>query len=122
MPVGVVVAHCVEAKNEPEVDLDGGWAARRTLELVDGPGLPADGQVDDDAVGVETLGSDAGLEARGRRLNPEVVPFPQLLAEAAQQGSIRPHHQDFMINFRFEISQGHAMLLEEPKQMLAWDS
>ena len=51
---------------------------------------PADGQVDDDAVGVEALGADASLEARGGRLDPEVVPLAELLAETAEQGASAP--------------------------------
>ena len=48
--------------------------------LGDLPGLdPADGQVDDDAVRVEALGPDAGLEARGGGLDPEVVPLAEVL-------------------------------------------
>src|SRR5262249_4368624 len=36
---------------------------------------PADGQVDDDAVGVEALGADARLESRSGRLDPEIIPL-----------------------------------------------
>src|SRR5262249_10167744 len=51
-----------------------------------------------------------------------VVPFAQLLAETAEQRRVGAHDEDLMVNFRFEVAQGHSMLLEEAKQMLAGDA
>src|SRR5262249_19191779 len=42
---------------------------------------PPQGHVDDDAVGVEALGADARLEARGGRLDPEIVGLAEMLAQ-----------------------------------------
>src|SRR5262249_3269684 len=82
----------------------------------------SDGQIDHDAVGVKALGADAGFESRSRRLDPEIVPLAPLLAQAPQQRGIGAHDEDFMIDLRFEVPQGHPVLLEKAKQMLARDA
>src|SRR5262249_51756006 len=75
------------------------------------------GHIDDDAVGVEALGADARLEARGGRLDPKVVGLPEMLAQERLERSIGTDDQDLMINLGFEVAQGHSMLLEESQEM-----
>src|SRR5262249_30290396 len=56
-------------------------------------------------------------EARGGRLDPKIVGFPQMLAQDRLQRSIGTDHQDLMINLGLEVAQGHSMLLEEAQEM-----
>ena len=76
-----------------EGDEDRGLVVLALAEILgDLSGLDAaDGQIDDDAVGVEALGADAGFKSRGGRLDPEVVPFAEVAPSAgAESGASAP--------------------------------
>jgi len=81
----------------------------------------SNGEVDDDAIGMEAFSADAGFETGSRGFDAEVVPFAKLLAQARQEMRFRPHDQDLVIDLGFEVSQGHSMLLEEAEEVLSGD-
>ena len=74
------------------------------------------------AVGVEALGADARLEARGGRLDPEIVRLAKMVAQDRLERGVGADDQDFMINLGFQVAQGHSMLLEEPQEVLPRDA
>ena len=82
----------------------------------------AQGHVDDDAVGMEALGTDSRLESRSRRLDPEIVGLAKMVTKNRLERAIGPDHQYLMINLGFEVAQGHSVLLEEPQEMLPRDA
>ncbi len=80
------------------------------------------GHVDDDAVGVKALGTNPRFEARGSRLDTEIVGFAEMVTKDGLERSVSPDNQHLMINLGFEVAQGHSMLLEEPQEMLPRDA
>src|SRR5262249_35707646 len=86
------------------------------------PGLDAaEGHIDDDAIGMEALGPDPGLEARGRGLDTEVVALPEMFAEHGLERGVGPDDEDLVVDLGLEIPQGHPMLLEEPQEVFPRD-
>src|SRR6516164_1413334 len=82
----------------------------------------AQGHVDNNAIGMEALSANAGLEARRRRFDPEIIALAEMVPEHDLKRSVRPDNEDFIVNLGLEIAQGHSMLLEEPQEVLPRDA
>ena len=71
---------------------------------------------------MEAFGTNAGLETRRRRLDPEIIALAEMVPEHDLERSVCPDYEDFIVNLGLEIAQGHSMLLEEPQEMLPRDA
>ena len=79
----------------------------------------ADREIDDDAVGVEALSLNAGLETAGGGGGAECFFHGQFTLEVFDQHLVLGDNQNLGHRFVFEIAQRHAMLFEEADQVFA---
>lgn len=82
----------------------------------------AHGQIDDDAVGMEAFGLDAGFETGVGDFELEVVVFGEDFLEAVDEELLGADDEDLVQAFFFELAQGHAVLFEELDEVFAGDA
>ena len=91
--------------------------------LADLQGLDlADREIDDDAVGMEALGLNAGFETAGGHADFELPFDRQLALQVLDQDLVLADDQHLGHRLVFEVAQRHAVLFEELDQILAGDA
>src|SRR6185369_8917643 len=83
---------------------------------------PADRKIDDDAVGMEAFGLNAGLEATGCDADLELTFDRQLAPQVFDQDLILSHDQHLGHGLVFEVAQGHPVFFQELAQVYAGDA
>src|ERR1700733_42540 len=73
------------------------WAFAKILRALTGCAT-SKGHVDNDAIGVKTLGTNPRFKARSSRLDTEIVGFAKMIAQDRLQRSVGSHNQPLMIN------------------------
>src|SRR5207245_363519 len=97
-----------------------GGVAAEVLGDLDGLAA-AQGQVDDNRVGVETFRLYAGLETAIGDLVLVVLILGQKFFEAVDEDLLGADDEDLVPLFLFEFAQGHAVLFEELDELFAVD-